>query len=172
MNVLMVGGVFNNEGGRASGYFNKLTQAINEWIPRHSRDIDVAITVINGGTYESLKMSIDQVPGVTHLLWFADVPNDLPKLVPGLREKNPDMVLFISKNNRLGKYTRDDLHGRMVAADAQYLVEFTESRYIHNQLDATVHDVTMDQPHIKNETAIGGIADCISKLIVTVPAHA
>lgn len=118
MKILMVGGTFNNEGGRASGFFTKLTAAIVE-------SVGVGATIINGGTYESLVDTVEQTPDVTHLFWFADVPNDLPKLLPGLRERNPDMMLFTSKNNRQHKYTTRDLVKRLNDAQGQYLFEFT-----------------------------------------------
>lgn len=125
MKILMVGGTFNNDGGRASGYFAKLAAGIVE-------HVGIGATIINGGTYQSLVETVDQTPDVTHLFWFADVPNDLPKLLPGLRERNPDMMLFTSKNNRLGKYTREQLIQRLIDAQGQYLIEFTN-------LDPTLH---------------------------------
>jgi len=134
MKILMVGGTFNNEGGRASGYFAKLTMAIVE-------SVGVGATIINGGTYQSLVDTVEQTPNVTHLFWFADVPNDLPKLLPGLRERNPDMMLFTSKNNRQQKYSRAQLVQRLIDAQGQYLIEFTnlDSTLPSSPLVASIH---------------------------------
>jgi murein DD-endopeptidase MepM/ murein hydrolase activator NlpD len=117
---LIVGGTFNAEGGRASGYIGKLSTALASALPR------AKVSLVNGGTYEALAAEIEAVGAVTHLAWFADVPNDYPKLLPVLKKRYPAMVLVASKNNRKGLYTRDALYARMHAARNELLVEFAD----------------------------------------------
>lgn len=117
---LIVGGTFNAEGGRASGYISKLTAALSATLP------NARVSLVNGGTYEALVAEIEAVGAVTHLAWFADVPNDYPKLLPILKKRYPAMVLVASKNNRKGLYTRDALYKRMHAARNELLVEFAD----------------------------------------------
>lgn len=91
---------------------------------------------------------------VSHLCWFADVPNDLPKLVPYLREKNPSLLLTLSKNNRSGKYVPEELHVRMLNAGAEWLVEFTEG---DNCIQASLM-TGAGRYALKNEMAISTLA--------------
>lgn len=158
MKILMVGGTFNNEGGRASGYFAKLAMAVVE-------SVGVGATIINGGTYESLVEMVDQTPDVTHLFWFADVPNDLPKLLPGLRERNPDMMLFTSKNNRQLKYTPVQLVQRLNDAQGQYLVEFTNLDINPNSpLVATIYGAEGDT-YVRREALPRVLGEIIAMLM-------
>jgi hypothetical protein len=120
--ILLVGGRFAETAGRPSGYIHKLVEALRQELPE-----GWALQAINGGSYETLCTLVDTVDTVSHLCWFADVPNHLPKLVPQLRDKNPGLLLTLSKNNRIGKYSPADLHERMLTARAEWLVEFTES---------------------------------------------
>jgi len=128
MRMLMVGGVFDLEGGRKSGYFEKLAKGLKERIDSanfhaHSRDV---VESVNGGSYALLDAVMGQVGGFDHLFWGADVPNELPKLLPQIMAKYPDLVLIQTKNNREGKYTTEQLVGRMADSSAKYLVEFTQ----------------------------------------------
>jgi hypothetical protein len=121
MQLLLVGGAFNADGGRPSGYFGKLAAALANALP------GAQVNLVNGGTYDDLAAKVQAVDGVTHLLWFADVPNELPKLLPMLKERYPALVLVASKNNRRGLYDRAALYARMQAARSEWLVEFADS---------------------------------------------
>lgn len=120
MQLLMTGGVFDTQGGRPSGYFDKLARVLEAGLP------GAAVRIVNGGTYEQLARELDDVRDLTHLVWFADVPNDLPKLLPLLKARHPALVLVSSKNNRKGLYDRSALLARMQAARSEFLVEFAE----------------------------------------------
>ena len=118
-NFLLVGGTFDETGGRPSGYIRKFAAAF-------SANTSPATQVINGGTYADLVALLDQVTNVTHLFWFADIPNELPKILPGLKARFPALTLIQSKNNRAPReYTREQLIKRMRASGSQYLLEFT-----------------------------------------------
>lgn len=114
-NILLVGGVFDLMGGRPSGYVAKL-------------GIALGAKIINGGSYDYLTKSLECLNDITHLFWFADVPNDLPKLLPKLANRNPGMVLIQSKNNRMNKYSRLDLFDRMRNSRSELLIEFTNGQ--------------------------------------------
>jgi hypothetical protein len=116
--ILFVGGTFDTTGGRPSGYFGKLVSAVAARLP------DSRSTVLNGGSFETLQAAVDAMQEVTHLFWFADVPNELPKLLPTLNTKYPGLVLVGSKNNRKKLYDREALYGRMRASHSELLVEF------------------------------------------------
>jgi hypothetical protein len=116
--LVFVGGTFDTAGGRPSGYFGKLASAVSTWVPGWST------TVLNGGSYARLVETVEALEGVSHLFWFADVPNELPKLLPAIKAKYPGLVLVGSKNNRKKLYDRAALYGRMRDSRSELLVEF------------------------------------------------
>lgn len=117
--LLMVGGVFDDLGGRPSGYVKKLFSGIQEhWAGRS--------TILNGGYFRDLEAEVEKIDGASVLLWMADVPNDKPKLIARLRGASPGLALAISKNNRAGKYTGEQLAERMAAAGASLMIEFVD----------------------------------------------
>lgn len=121
MKALLAGGVFDDEGGRASGYARKLFAAMEEaWAPGEAGSI-------NGGSFERLEKLAGQAGALQALVWMADVPNDKPKLVNQLRSRAPSLKLVISKNNRAGKYSASQLAERLQRAEATALVEFTDA---------------------------------------------
>lgn len=127
MKKVFVGGVFNDTGGRESGFIRKLT---NEFITHES------LFVINGGFYDGLSPFLEDIGKIDVLFWFCDVPNDKPKLVNFIFEKNKNLKLIISKNNRQNKYTKEELQNRINFAKSYALVEFTDSAA---GIAATVH---------------------------------
>jgi len=151
---LIVGGTFNAEGGRASGYINKLAAALTAELPL------AKVSLVNGGTYEALADEIEAVGAVTHLAWFADVPNDYPKLLPVLKKRYPAMVLVASKNNRKGLYSRDALYARMHAARNELLVEFADGpdgRLVASVLTAGATVALESSPSVEV------VASCLAK---------
>lgn len=126
---VFIGGVFDDEGGRPSGFINKLTSELIA--------IDSGWVVINGGTYEQLVSFIESFEGIIGTLcWFCDVPNDKPKIVNSIITKTPETKLVISKNNRSNKYTKLDLQTRIELAKASILLEFTESE---GKIQTSIH---------------------------------
>jgi len=153
MRFLVVGGTFNAEGGRPSGYIKKLTLALADALPK------ATLTLVNGGTYDALAAEIEAVGAVTHLAWFADVPNDYPKLLPVLKKRYPAMILVASKNNRKGLYTREALYARMHAARNELLVEFADgpdSRLVASVLTAGASVALEASP------AVEAVASCLA----------
>lgn len=129
MKTLILGGVFNDEGGRPSGYIRQLGEAL-------SRLGGTDITVLNGGYYTDLETYLISLPAYAWVYWMGDIPNDKPKIVNTIHTKAPQCRMIISKNNRTHKYTHSDLMGRMYAARADGLIEFTNK---DNAIAATFH---------------------------------
>jgi murein DD-endopeptidase MepM/ murein hydrolase activator NlpD len=119
--LCFIGGRFEESPSRPSGYFHKFSQAVIAQWGEGSR-----VLVINGGAYADLERQLPEMHEITHLFWFADIPNEFPKLLPRIKQQNPKMVLIQSKNNRAGKYSREELYARMHASHAELLVEFTQ----------------------------------------------
>ena len=148
-NILLVGGVFDSDGGRESGYITKLGEAL--------AGDEVKTCVINGGHYDILAATILSISKVTHILWFADIPNELPKLLSDLQTRFSSAVLVQSKNNRLGKYSREDLLDRMQASRSELLVEFTNQ---DDKLAATLLTIT-GKTRVENTIDINVLADAL-----------
>lgn len=118
-NLLIVGGTFDIGGGKSSGYLSKLASELDSSAS--------FMQVVNGGSYDELVSICNSMKDVSHLMWFADVPNDFSKLLPEILKKNPHIILIQSKNNRQNKYSAPELFTRMHASGAEFLVEFTNT---------------------------------------------
>jgi hypothetical protein len=116
MNWLFVGGMFDDVGGRASGYFGKLWQAVAALYPGANT------FVVNGGKFS--KLADLATYKATHIVWMVDVSNEYEKLLPSIMEANPGAVLIQSKSNIGGRYSREQLFARMRASGAEMLIEF------------------------------------------------
>lgn len=116
LRILFVGGTFNNNGGRASGYVNKVLDQLAHYLP------NISVTVWNGGFYRSLK-TLD-VTGYDVIFWWPNIPNSEEKLLGRIKTENSTCVLVISKVNNQHKYNIATLCQRMLAVKANLLVEF------------------------------------------------
>ena len=98
IDVLLVGGTYDSNGGRASGLINSMYLEL-------VKDKDFAITCFNGDTVERLHNYI--LPAVAKyqiVFWFANVSNDEVKL-RDVKTINPKCILVNSKRNDDSKYT-------------------------------------------------------------------
>lgn len=118
-NVLIVGGTFDQKGGRPSG----LIKSINSELIKCN---EFSVLCYNGGMVECLHKDI--LPSVKHydiVLWFANVPNDEVKL-RDVKAINPKVMLVTSKRNDDNKYTFAELISRALAIKANLTVEFSK----------------------------------------------
>ena len=116
--VLIVGGTFDNEGGRPS----KLIYSIYDELKKVS---NFDITYVNGGLVSDLHNDI--LPDVVNykvVLWFANVSNDEDKL-RDVKAINPKAILVTSKRNDANKYTFAELISRALSIKANLTVEFS-----------------------------------------------
>ena len=84
--ILFVGGTWNNEGGRPS--------KIVELFSKELKNIDL----YNGGNYKDLNNILESVINYDIVLWWPNIPNDLPKLKK-VKEINYKIMLVSSKRN-------------------------------------------------------------------------
>jgi hypothetical protein len=127
--VLIVGGNFDNEGGRPSKIIDCMYDEI-------SKDSEFEATIFNGGAVEDLHNRI--LPSVIDykvVLWFANVSNDEDKL-RDVKAINPKTILITSKRNDNNKYTFAELISRALAIKANLTVEFSkqEDKFINMML--------------------------------------
>ena len=118
-NVLIVGGTFDQEGGRPS----KLIYNIHQEFMKYK---DFITTCANGGTVSGLHdVVLPSVNAYDIVLWFANVPNDEVKL-RDVKAIKPKVMLVTSKRNDDNKYTFAELISRSLACKANLTVEFSK----------------------------------------------
>lgn len=119
MKTLLIGGNFA-ENIRESGFIRKLHTELQT----HTQlDVDYK----NGGTFEELAEYIDRLGKYEFILWFVNVPNKYEKLVRNIKAKNQKAMLVTSKNNLDGKYSEQELIGRVLQVKANLCLIFTRS---------------------------------------------
>jgi hypothetical protein len=117
--LLVVGGTFDQEGGRPSGLVNSIFAEI-------LKDASFDATCINGGLVSELHDQI--LPSVVDykvVLWFANVSNDEVKL-RDVKSVNPKCILITSKRNDDSKYTFAELISRALSIKANLTIEFSK----------------------------------------------
>ena len=113
--TLFVGGSFDTNGGRRS----KIVELF-------ARDLKIpANNIYNGGDYDSLEAIINKVSDYDLVFWWANVPNDLPK-IRNVKEINPKALLVASKNNINNRYEFPTLINRALGEKANLVVEFVK----------------------------------------------
>lgn len=151
----IVGGTWDDNGGRPSGYVTKLAHAL-------ANDVGVEVLCQNGGSYNNLERSFTHgylnLMTTDVLLWWPDVPNDKEKMVEQIKRLYPKVLLVTSKNNRAGKYSRHELVARALSAKANLLVEMTEEA---GGFGATVID-PLGNVFLDHSTEIGELAEALA----------
>lgn len=109
--ILFVGGTWDLDGGKSSSIVQKFASALSN------------VDVYNGGNYNDLESILDKVKDYNIVLWWANVPNDLPK-VRDVKEINYKTMLVSSKNNTDDRYTFQDLLQRSFALKSNLVIEF------------------------------------------------
>ena len=119
MKILFVGGTWNLEGGKKSNLVEKFSKNLPN------------VTLYNGGNYNDLEQIIKTSKDYDVVLWWANVPNDLPK-VRNVKEINYKTMLVSSKNNIEGKYNFQDLLQKALSSKSNLMIEFTKKDNLYN----------------------------------------
>lgn len=125
MNITIIAGTFNDEGGKSSGWASKLKDKLLMVWPH---DGGGEVVIHNGGSWQTLVNIHETLPDSGVVLWLADVPNDKPKLVKQIKERNPKLFLVTSKRNLDETYSLQDLVSRALGVKANLLLEITGTR--------------------------------------------
>ena len=116
--ILLVGGTWDFQGGKKSRVVEKFAREFSY------------VTVYNGGYYFDLHRIIETSIYFDVVLWWANVPNDMPK-VRNVKEINYKALLVTSKRNN-GEYTFEELLQRSLEAKANLTIEFSEKGKVFN----------------------------------------
>lgn len=119
LKVAIVGGTWDENGGRSSGYVTKLGQA--------SGDEGMEISLFNGGNFSSLEKVLNGKTLLAQdvIFWLANIPNDLPKIV-GVKKVYPHKLLVSSKRNN-NEYIFAELINRALLQKANLCSDFCKN---------------------------------------------
>ena len=117
--VLMIGGTWDEDGGRSSGLINKMTAALE-------KNEDVELTSLNGGFYNNLKTEIEKCTEYDFVFWFANVVDNSLEKIRNVKDINPYCLLITSKRNDNNKYNFMDLEQRALQLKANLVFEFAK----------------------------------------------
>ena len=108
MNILLVGGTFDNDGGKTSSLISKM----KTYIENH---FNLNPIVYNGGFVSVLQNEIIQsVVNFDIVMWLANVANEEDK-IRDVKAINPKTILITSKRNDSNKYTFAELITRALS---------------------------------------------------------
>lgn len=118
-NVLIVGGTFDNQGGKPSGLIDKIVSAVK------TRE-DLILETYNGGFVNDIKNNIIDRCKCAHItLWMPNVSNTEEK-IRNVKEVNPKTILISSKRNDNNKYDFSELITRALEMKSNLTVEFSK----------------------------------------------
>ena len=150
--AVFIGGDFNDNGGKVSGYVRKLVPIIEKNLAIEN------FSTFNGGTFAELQNILGQIsqkkPSV--IFWFANVPNDKEKIVDQIKVVSPNSILVSSKENTGDRYTFPEIISRMLKIKANLSVIFHKRQMIHASLVDPLGNVFLD-----NEKDIEKVASVI-----------
>ena len=112
--ILFVGGNWDLNGGRES----KIVKEFSKYLPN--------TTVYNGGNYNDLNKILESCINYEVVIWWPNVPNDLPK-IRNVKEINYKTMLVSSKRNIDNEYSFQELLQRSFATKANLTIEFSKN---------------------------------------------
>ena len=117
--ILFVGGSWDLNGGKKS----KIVDEFAKHLPN--------ATVYNGGDYNDLNKILESCTNYDTVIWWANVPNELPK-IRNVKDINYKAMLVSSKRNVDNKYSFQDLLQRSFALKSNLTVEFSKNDTRYN----------------------------------------
>ena len=123
--ILLVGGNFDNAGGRPSGLFEKICNEVKV----REYEGKILADVYNGGFVDELRNNIlPQVKDFDIVVWAPNVPNTEEK-IRNVKEINPKTILISTKRNN-NEYNFAELISRALAQKSNLVIEF--SKFLEN----------------------------------------
>ena len=117
--ILFVGGNWDLNGGRKS----KVVDEFSKYLPE--------ATVFNGGNYNDLNKILESCTDYDTVIWWANVPNELPK-IRNVKDINYKTMLVSSKRNIDNKYSFQDLLQRSFALKSNLTIEFSKNNDLYS----------------------------------------
>ena len=158
MKILLVGGTWDFNNGKASKLVDSVYDCIGQYIIKNCLDIDIEF--YNGGNYENLKKIISLSPMFDFVFWWANVSNELPK-IRNVKEIAPFTMLVNSKRND-NKYDFQELVQRSLAAKANLTFVFKKNN--DNLFEITIFD-PLGSVWYQGEDIRKAVVSCMDRLL-------
>ena len=113
MNIRIIGGTFDDNGGKPSGLISKLADSFESQ--------GATINVSNGGSFDELSALMSNIQEDV-IFWMVNVPNDKPKN-RDIKLLYPKKYLIMSKRNN-DEYTFAEMINRALGQKANLMLEF------------------------------------------------
>lgn len=117
--ILFVGGDWDLNGGKKS----KIVEEFANELPN--------VKLYNGGSYNDLNEILESCINYNVVIWWANVPNSLPK-IRNVKDINYKTMLVSSKRNVDSNYSFQDLLQRSFSLKSNLTVEFTKAGDVYN----------------------------------------
>ena len=117
--ILFVGGNWDLEGGKQSKIINEFAKNLPD------------ATVFNGGNYNDLNDILESCIKYDVVIWWANVPNELPK-IRNVKDINYKTMLVSSKRNVDNKYSFQDLLQRSFTLKSNLTIEFSKNNDLYS----------------------------------------
>lgn len=127
LKVLFVAGNWDKDGGRPSKYMGKFINSVRNYVT------DLNLVAFNGGHYDELETIIQMSKDVDTVFWFANVPNDLPK-IRDIKEVNYKAILINSKRNDNNKYHFQELISMALSQKSNLTCEIRKNESGHYEM--------------------------------------
>lgn len=117
--ILFVGGNWDLFGGKESKIVNEFAKYLPD------------TTVFNGGNYNDLNTILESCIDYDVVIWWANVPNELPK-IRNVKDINYKTMLISSKRNVDNKYSFQDLLQKSLALKSNLTIEFSKNNDLYS----------------------------------------
>lgn len=117
--ILFVGGNWDLNGGKESKIVNEFAKYLPD------------ATIYNGGNYDDLNKILESSINYSVVIWWANVPNHLPK-IRNVKDINYKTMLVSSKRNVDNKYSFQDLLQRSFALKSNLTIEFIKKNDLYS----------------------------------------
>jgi len=126
MKIAIVGGTWDNNGGKTSSIVNQMYEALSS-----DSECEGVISP-NGGFYTDLSICIDQIK--VHesdiIFWLANVPNEFAKY-NDVKAEFPKAMLITSKNNYDKQYTFQEMVAHALSLKSNLFIEVTKKGQLY-----------------------------------------
>jgi hypothetical protein len=129
-NILVVGGTFDQQGGKPSGVIDKIVDVLK------SRS-DIILETYNSGHVDNIKVIINRCKTADITFWMPNISNSEEK-IRNVKDVNPKTILISSKRNDDNKYSFAELISRALEMKSNLTIEF--SKLNNKQFNMMVFD--------------------------------
>lgn len=133
MNILLVGGTFDSEGGHPSGFVTKMYGVLFTILSALQAELGSYITEYNGGYYYNVRDILEEAKEYDVVIWMPNIPNEYPK-IRNAKEVAPYCLLVSSKRNDGNKYSLQELINHSLGLKANLTLEIKKEESLFHMM--------------------------------------